>query len=76
MNPRHAFERDEVLPQAEFDRRLAQVLAELDGEEGDELRAQIAWFKRRYPTPTERIRFARRRYDAAMKMRGVLKNPR
>jgi hypothetical protein len=48
------------LPPDEFERRLAAARKELEGPEGDALREFIAWFRRRYPTPLERIRYARR----------------
>lgn len=63
---------DAPLPPDEFERRLALALAELDGPEGEEMQATIAWFKRRYPTPTDRVRYCRRRHDFAMKFRGAL----
>jgi hypothetical protein len=62
---------DAPLPREEFERRVALALAELDGPEGDEMQAHIAWFKRRYPTPTDRVRYARRRYEAATEIRGA-----
>lgn len=67
---------DAPLPSDEFERLVARALAELDGPEGEEMRAHIAWFKRRYPAPTDRIRYARRRYEAAMQIRGrLLRDP-
>jgi hypothetical protein len=59
------------LSREEFEERLAQALAELDGPEGDELRALIAWFKRRYPTPLDRLRYATRKHRELARTRGV-----
>lgn len=52
---------EEPLPAEEFEKRLAQARAELEGEEGENLEALIQWFLRRYPTPLERLRYNRRR---------------
>lgn len=60
----------EITPE-EFERRLALALAELDGPMGEELRAQIEWFQRRYPTPLARLRYARRKHDEWIKTRGI-----
>ena len=46
----------------EFERRLAASLAELDGPELENLSGLIRWFVRRYPTPQERLAYARRAY--------------
>lgn len=54
----------EPLAPAEFERRLAVARTELDGEELENLSALIHWFQRRYPTPKERLAYARRRYEA------------
>lgn len=72
VNERDLPDYDAPLPFDEFERRLALARAELDGPEGEEMSDHIAWFMRRYPTPTDRVRYAMRRYEAAMKMRGVL----
>lgn len=64
---------DARIPDDEFERRLALAFAELDGPEGAAMSDFIAWFMRRYPTPTERIRYAMRRYEGAKKMRGALR---
>jgi hypothetical protein len=53
----------EPLPPVEFERRLALALAELDGEELENLSSLIGWFQRRYSTPKERLAYARRRYE-------------
>ncbi len=53
----------EPLSPPEFERRLALALSELDGEELENLSALIGWFQRRYPTPKERLAYARRRYE-------------
>ncbi|MBX3197150.1 MAG: hypothetical protein KF894_03250 [Labilithrix sp.] len=60
----------------EFERRLALALAELDTAELDEIRAHIRWFRRRYPTPLERLRYARRKYAEWSRTRGILSRPR
>jgi hypothetical protein len=57
---------DDVLPADEFDRRLAQALESARGAEGDEMRALIEWFLRRYPRPLDRLRYARRKYEEAV----------
>lgn len=62
---------DEKLSSAEFDRRLDAALAALDGPEGDDIRELIAWFLRKYPTPLERLAYARRKYREAMALRGA-----
>jgi hypothetical protein len=49
------------LPTEEFDRLAALAIAELDGPEGDEIQAQIAWFRRKYPTALERLAYVRRK---------------
>ena len=63
--------RDEVLARAreldereltpeEFDRRVQSALA--DTREIEERTALVEWFMRRYPTPRERLAYARRKY--------------
>lgn len=59
------------LPPEEFDRRVQAAILALDGEEGDEVRAHIAWFCRRYPTPLARLAYARRKCQEAMASRGA-----
>ncbi len=49
---------------AEFERRVALALAELDGEELENVSALIGWFQRRYPIPKERLAYSRRRYES------------
>ena len=44
----------------EFERRLARVLAEKD--EIANIRALIAWFRRRYPTAKARLAYVRRKH--------------
>ncbi|MBX3203684.1 MAG: hypothetical protein KF764_01385 [Labilithrix sp.] len=61
---------------AEFERRLALAIAELDTSELEEIRAHIRWFRRRYPTPLDRLRYARRKYADWARTRGVLVHPR
>ena len=62
---------EKPLPPDEFERLLARALAELDGPEGDEMAAFMAWFRRRYPTPLERLRFSTRQYRQSIKHRGI-----
>jgi hypothetical protein len=52
---------DEELDPKEFDARLAAALAEVD--EVANQRALIVWFLRRYPTPAERLAYARSLYS-------------
>lgn len=52
---------DEALPAAEFEARLAQARAELEGPELENLVALITWFNRRYPTALERLRYDRKK---------------
>lgn len=59
------------LPPEEFERRLRDAMAELAGPEGEALREQLEWFARRYPTPLERLRYSRRKYAEAERMRGA-----
>lgn len=63
---------DAPIPFDEFERRMAQAYAELDGAEGEEMRSFIERFKRRYPTPTERVRYAARMVRSAQEIRGAL----
>ena len=72
MKDEHVAEFHDRLDAAEFERRLSLAIAELDGPEGESLGELIAWFKRRYPTPLDRLRYARRAYEAAVRMRGAL----
>jgi len=46
----------------EFSERVARAVAELDGEEGESIAALIRWFRRRYPTPRERLAYTRRKH--------------
>lgn len=59
------------LPPDEFDRLLRKALDELDGPEGDEMRAHMEWFKRRYPTALDRLRYSTRMYKQWMRTRGA-----
>jgi hypothetical protein len=61
------------LPREEFDARLAEALGALDGAEGVEIREQLAWFMRRYPTPLERLAYCRRKYREAMATQAAAK---
>jgi hypothetical protein len=47
--------------------RLAMAMRELDGEELENLRSLIHWFRRRYPTALERLRYLRRKNAEAFK---------
>lgn len=49
----------ELTPE-EFDRRVQRALSETN--EIEERAALVAWFMRRYPTPRERLAYARRKY--------------
>ena len=49
----------ELTPE-EFDRRVQLALS--DEDEIQERAALVAWFMRRYPTPRERLAYARRKY--------------
>jgi hypothetical protein len=48
----------ELSPQ-EFDRRLARMRE--SGAESAEVEGLIAWFRRQYPTPRERLAYVRRK---------------
>ncbi len=52
------------LPAREFEELLAAGLASLDGPEADELAELHAWFVARYPTPTARLAYVRRKARA------------
>lgn len=67
---------EEPLPPEEFQRLVAQAVAELDGPEGEEMAAFMAWFKRRYPRPLERLRFSTLQYKQSMRIRGIVTCPR
>lgn len=71
MKEDHVPEHHDPLEPTEFARRLVAALAELDGPEGEQLDELIAWFKRRYPTSLDRLRYARRAYASAIRLRGA-----
>jgi hypothetical protein len=50
---------DRVLDAEEFLRLLAVPIGEAEEEEA---RSLIRWFRRRYPTPAERLAYCRRAY--------------
>jgi hypothetical protein len=50
---------DRVLGAEEFRRLLAVPIGEAEEEEA---RSLIRWFRRRYPTPAERLAYCRRAY--------------
>ncbi|CAN5922714.1 hypothetical protein BH11MYX4_BH11MYX4_12350 [soil metagenome] len=64
---KHAVEScwDVPLPPAEFAEREAHARASLAGSEGEEMRAYMEWFLRRYPTPLARLRYCRRKLREA-----------
>ena len=59
------------LPPEEFERLVARALADLDGADGEEMAAFMAWFKRRYPTPIERLRYCTAETRKWSKTRGI-----
>ncbi len=61
MNQRVSYEYPDITPE-ESTKRVDLAIAELDGPEGEAIRAHIRWFRRRYPTPSARLRFAARKY--------------
>jgi hypothetical protein len=48
------------MSEEEFAQRKAEGVARLSGPEGDEMRALMAWFMRRYPTAIDRLRYVRK----------------
>jgi hypothetical protein len=65
---------DDVLPPDEFERRLAVALESARGSEGAEMTELIEWFSRRYPTPLDRLRYARRKYAEAQRLASARKS--
>lgn len=63
---------DEPLAFDEFERRRALAYAELEGPVGEDMQSFIAWFRRRYPSPTERVRYAARALRSAREIQGTL----
>jgi hypothetical protein len=59
------------LPPEEFERRLREAIASAHGPEGEEMRALVDWFVRRYPTPLARLEYARRKTREALRFRGL-----
>ena len=51
---------EQALTPEEFDRQVQRALS--DQDELEERAALVAWFMRRYPTPRERLAYARRKY--------------
>ncbi len=51
---------ERALTPEEFDRQVRRALS--DDDELRERAALVAWFMRRYPTPRERLAYARRKY--------------
>jgi len=64
------------LPADEFERRLRDAIDAVNGPEGVEMRELIEWFRRRYPTPLDRLRYSRRKYQEATRFRGVASSAR
>lgn len=64
------------LPPEEFEARLRLALADMSGPHGREIAEYIAWFMRRYPTPLERLTYARRKYNEAMRTLAMAKAAR
>jgi hypothetical protein len=60
-----------------YERRLppdearAYIEAPMTPEEREDLVALIRWFRRRYPTPLERLTYARKTYNAWMRTSGI-----
>ena len=70
MTPPPVSPYDDVLAPEEFDRRLALALESARGPEGEGMAELIEWFVRRYPGPLDRLRYARRKYEEAERLRG------
>ena len=51
------------MPPEEFEEMIRAALVSLQGTEGEEMASLRAWFVRRYPTPTARLAYVRRRYE-------------
>ena len=51
---------DRRLPVDEFERRIAAPITDQELEETADL---VRWFTRRYPTPKDRLRYARRKFE-------------
>jgi hypothetical protein len=60
----------------EFAARESAARASLAGSEGEEMRAYMEWFLRRYPTPLARLQYARRKFREAMAHAGMARAPR
>jgi hypothetical protein len=74
IDPEHFYETP--LPAEVFDEHLRAALAEMKGPHGDEIAEYIAWFLRRYPTPLERLKYTRRKYQEAMRTQAMTKAAR
>ena len=59
----------------EFERRLAEALSELDRGERENIDSLLVWFRRRYPTPKERLAYSRKRYEAWLRAADYAKRP-
>jgi|HubBroStandDraft_6_1064221.scaffolds.fasta_scaffold1505799_1 hypothetical protein len=58
----HQTQSEQRLPREEFERRVQESLAELDGPELENLQSLLRWFARRYPTARERLAYTRRKF--------------
>ena len=63
----------EGAPRAELtpEEFLRRIRAPLDSAERDEARALFRWFARAYPTPKDRLAYARRKYAEWTKYSGT-----
>jgi hypothetical protein len=69
--PELADQAEASLPVEEFNRRV-QAFTDEEAEEALEL---IRWFMRRYPTPKERLDFARRTFDQWTRPTRIVRRP-
>ena len=56
---------EKPLAPEEFERRVREALSRED--DLADLREQIRWFKRRYPTGAERLRYSHRTFESFMR---------
>jgi hypothetical protein len=71
LAPEIAAQVEASLPVDEFDRRVA-AFTEEEAQEALEL---IRWFMRRYPTPKERLDFARRTFEQWTRPTRIVPHP-
>ena len=74
MKPTAATCWDTPLSAVDFAQRESAARASLEGPEGEEMRAYMEWFLRRYPTPLARLRYCRRKVREAMEHAGILRS--